>query len=101
MVVNMIAALALLPVAGLALLILIPTGVLFYFLNKIIFGFFIAIAVLLFLAVVLFVSSIFLTYKMTAWTLFFREIAKVEKPETEKVVEKGPEKEITAAAEKA
>ena len=101
MVVNMIAALALLPVAGLALLILIPTGVLFYFLNKIIFGFFIAIAVLLFLAVVLFVYSIFLTYKMTAWTLFFREIAKVEKPETEKVVEKGPEKEITAAAEKA
>ena len=101
LIVSIIAGLVLLPVAGLALLILIPTGILFYYLNKIVFGIFLVFAVLLFLLVVLFVSSVFLTYKMTAWALFFREIAKVEKPQIEKVHETEKQEEIAAAAEKA
>jgi len=99
--VNMAAGVALLPVFGIALLILVPSGILFYSLSKIIFGIFLAFAILLALAVLLFVSSIFLTYKTTAWTLFFREIAKAEIPEAEKVSEEEPEKEIAAAPEKA
>lgn len=100
-VVNIAAGIVFLPVAGLALLVLVPTGILFYFLNKIVFGIFVFFAVALFLLAVLFVSSIFLTYKTTAWTLFFREIAKVESEEVAKVAAEEPEKEIAAAAEKA
>jgi len=81
-VVSLAAGLVLLPVAGLALLILIPSGIAFFYLNKIAFGIFLAFATLLFLAAVLFVSSIFQAWKMTAWTLYFREIAKTEKPAT-------------------
>lgn len=101
LVMNIIAGMVLLPVAGIALLILIPTGALFYYLNKIIFGIFLAFAILIFLLIILFVSSIFLTYKTTAWTLFFREIAKVETPEAEKATEKEIEKQIAATPEKA
>jgi len=101
LVVNLAAGIALLPVAGIALLILVPTGILFYYMSKIIFGIFLFFAVLLFLLVILFVSSIFLTYKTTAWTLFFREIAKVEDEEAAKALEEEPDKEIAAAPEKA
>jgi len=101
LVVNIIAGMVLLPVAGLALLILVPTGALFYYLNKIIFGIFLAFAILLFLLFILFISSIFLTYKTTAWILFFREIAEIEPEEAAKVPEVEPEKEISAAPEKA
>lgn len=101
MVVNLAAMLILFPVAAMALFILVPTGVLFYFLNKVVFGIFLAVAILLFILTILLISSIFLTYKTTAWTLFFREIAKVEKPEAEKVAEVEKEEKIAAAAEKA
>lgn len=101
LIVSMIAGLVLLPVAGIALLILVPAGILFYYLNKIVFGFFLAVAILLFLALVLLVSSIFLTYKITAWTLFFREIAQLKAEETEKVTEGEKQEEIAAAPEKA
>ncbi len=94
--VSLVAGLVLLPVAGIALVILIPTGIAFYYLSKIAFVIFLVFAILLFLAVVLFVSSIFQAYKMTAWTLFFREIAKVEKPETVEVAETETEKSIAA-----
>lgn len=71
----------LIPVIGVSLLILVPAGFVFFNLGKVIFGFFLAIAILLFLAVLLLVSSIFRTFETTAWTLFFHEIAKVEKAE--------------------
>jgi len=99
--VSLAAGIVLIPVAGIALVILVPAGFLFYYLNKIIFAVFLAFAIILFLAVILFVASIFQAYKTTAWTLFFREIAKVEKPETEKVPEEELEKEIVATPEKA
>ncbi len=99
--VNIIAGIVLLPVFGIALLVLVPTGILFWSLSKIAFGIFLICAILLALNVLLFVSSIFLTYKTTAWTLFFREIAKVEKPEAEKIPETEKQEEIAAAAEKA
>jgi len=100
MVVSLAAGIVLLPVAGIALVILVPAGAVFYYLSKIAFAFFLAIAILLFLAAILFVSAIFQTYKTTAWTLFFREIAKVEKPEPEAVAEPELEKPIAAAPEK-
>lgn len=99
--VNIAAGIVLLPVLGVALLILVPSGMLFYHLNKVVFGIFLFFAILLFVAFALFVSSIFLTYKTTAWTLFFREIAKVESEEAAKVLEEESEKEIAAAPEKA
>lgn len=99
--VNILAGIALLPIFGIALLILIPTGIIFWSLSKFVFGFFLAFAILLAIAFLLFISSIFLTYKTTAWTLFFREIAKVESEEAEKVPETEPEKEIAAVGEKA
>lgn len=95
--VHIAAGIVLLPMIGTALLILVPAGALFYFMSKIVFGLYFVFAVLLFLAFALIVSSIFLTYKMTAWTLFFREIAKAEIPEAEKVFEEKSEKEIAAA----
>lgn len=96
-VVSIVAGIVLLPIAGLALLILVPSGIAFYYLNKIAFGIFIVFAVLLFLAAILLVSSIFRTYAIAAWTLFFREIAKVEKPETaEAVAEEELEKNVAA-----
>jgi hypothetical protein len=99
--VSIVAGVILLPVALIMAIILIPAGTLFYFLNKIAFAIFLIIAVLLFLIAVLFVSSVFAAYKTTAWTLFFREIAKVESEEALKVSEEEPEKEIVAAPEKA
>ncbi len=99
--VNIAAGIILLPVLGVALLVLVPSGMLFYYLSKIVFGIFLVFAILLFVAFALFISSIFLTYKTTAWTLFFREIAKVESEEAAKIIEEESEKEIAAAAEKA
>jgi len=101
MVINLAAMIIFFPVAAIALFILVPAGVLFYYLNKIVFGIFLAIAILLFVLTILLVSSIFLTYKTTAWTLFFREIAKVENEEAEKVAEKETGKQIAATPEKA
>lgn len=98
--VGLATAIVLIPVAGIAALILVPAGILFYYLNKIVFGVFLALAIILFLAAILFISSIFQAYRMTAWTLFFREIAKVEKPETEAAVEKEIEEVIAATPEK-
>ncbi|MFA6193801.1 MAG: hypothetical protein WC726_03000 [Parcubacteria group bacterium] len=98
--VSLAASIVLLPVAGIALVILIPTGIAFYYLSKIAFAIFLGCAILLFLAAILFVSAIFQTYKQTAWTLFFQEIAKVEKPETETVAEADLEKPIVATPEK-
>jgi len=99
--VSIVAGIILLPVAGIALVILIPTGVAFYYLSKIAFAIFLGFAILLFLAAILFVSAIFQTYKTAAWTLFFQEIAKVEKPEPEAAVElEGLEKPIAATPEK-
>lgn len=98
--VNIAAGLVLLPIIGIAFFILFPTGVIFYYMSKIAFGIFLVFAVLFFLAFILFVSSIFLTYKITAWTLFFREIAKVESEKTAKVPETQTEKEIATVVEK-
>ncbi|MDD3487005.1 MAG: hypothetical protein PHF35_01330 [Candidatus Moranbacteria bacterium] len=98
--VSAAAFLVFLPVAGISLLILFPAGLLFYYLNKIAFGAYVALAALLFLGLILFLSSIFQTYKTAAWTLFFQEIAKVEKPETAEAAEE-TEKSIAAAPEKA
>jgi hypothetical protein len=83
------------------LLILVSTGIIFYGLGKIVFGIFLGLAIFLALAILFFISSVFLTYKTTAWTLFFYEIASIKTSETEKVSEEKPEKEIAAAAEKA
>lgn len=98
--VSIVAGIVLLPVAGIALVILIPTGIAFYYLSKIAFAIFLGVAILIFLAAILFVSSIFQTYKTAAWTLFFQEIAKVEKPETEKVAETELEESLAATPEK-
>jgi hypothetical protein len=95
--VSIAAGIVLLPVAGIALLILVPSGIAFYFLSKIVFAVFLVFAISLFLAAILFVSAIFQSYKTAAWTLFFREIAKVEKPELEKVAEEELDKSIEAA----
>jgi hypothetical protein len=86
--VGIVASLVLIPVAGITVLILVPAGIAFYYLNKVVFGIYLAIAVLLFLAAILLISSIFQAYRTTAWTLFFRKIAKVEKPETIPAAEK-------------
>jgi hypothetical protein len=98
--VSIVAGIVLLPVAGIALVILIPAGVAFYYLSKIAFAMFLGCAILIFLAAILFVSAIFQTYKTAAWTLFFQEIAKVEKPETEKVAETELEKSLAVTPEK-
>lgn len=87
-----------LPLIVLALAIGAPTGILLYSLSKLAFGVFIAIAILVSLAVVLFLASVFISWKKTAWTLFFQEIAKSAEPEVaEKVAEKETEKQIAAA----
>jgi hypothetical protein len=101
MAVNMVAGLAMLPVFGIALLVLVPSGILFYYMSKIAFGLFLFFAILLFLAAVLAISSIFLAYKTTAWTLFFREIAKADEPETENVPAEEKTENIAAEPEKA
>lgn len=100
MAVSLAAGIVLLPVAGIALVILVPAGAVFYYLSKIAFAIFLGCAILLFLAVILFVSAIFQTYKTAAWTLFFQEIAKVEKSETEKVAETELEESLAATPEK-
>jgi len=100
MAVSLAAGIVLLPVAGIALVILVPAGAIFYYLSKIAFAIFLGLAILLFLAAILFVSAIFQTYKSTAWTLFFQEIAKVEKPEAETVAEAELGKPIVATPEK-
>ena len=98
--VSIVAGIVLLPVAGIALVILIPTGIAFFYLSKIVFAIFLGFAILFFLAAILFVSSIFQTYKTAAWTLFFQEIAKVEKPEAEKIAETELEESLAATPEK-
>jgi len=99
--VGLAAAIILLPVAGIALLILVPTGIAFYYLSKIAFIIFLGFAIIFFLTVILFVSSIFQSFRMTAWVLFFREIAKVEKPKAEKIAEEELKKSIAITPEKA
>jgi hypothetical protein len=99
--VNMIVGIIFLFIFIITLLILVPTGIIFYGLGKIVFGIFLGLAIFLALAILFFISSVFLTYKTTAWTLFFYEIASIKTSETEKVSEEKPEKEIAAAAEKA
>jgi len=79
---------------------LIPAGAAFYYLSKIAFAIFLGCAILIFLTAILFVSAIFQAYKTAAWTLFFQEIAKVEKPETEKVAEAELEESLAATPEK-
>jgi hypothetical protein len=101
MALTMLSMFILIPVVIIAFIIFVPAGLLFHGLSSIAFGIFLVFAILLFLALILFVSSIFQTYKITAWTLFFHEIAKVETPEAEKVVEEEIEKEIVATPEKA
>jgi len=87
-----------LPFIVLALAIGAPTGLLLYSLNKIVFGVFIGIAILVALVAVLSLASVFIAWKKTAWTLFFQEIAKVAKPEAaETAIEKETEKQIAAA----
>jgi hypothetical protein len=98
--VSIVAGIVLLPVAGIALVILIPAGAAFYYLSKIAFAIFLGCAILIFLTAILFVSAIFQAYKTAAWTLFFQEIAKVEKPETEKVAEAELEESLAATPEK-
>lgn len=98
--VSLIAGFILLPVAGIALVVLAPSGIAFYYISKIAFAVFLGCAILLFLAAILFVSSIFQTYKTAAWTLFFQEIAKVEKPEAEKAAETELEESLAATPEK-
>jgi hypothetical protein len=83
-------------VAGITLIILVPAGIVFYYLSKIAFAIFIAFAIILFLVVIFFIKAIFQTYSTAAWTLFFQEIAKVEKPEAETVAEPELEKPIAA-----
>lgn len=102
--VSIAAAIILLPVAGIALVILIPTGIAFFYLSKIAFAVFLGFAILLFLAAILLVSAIFQAYKTAAWTLFFQKIAKVEKPEAIEAAEPAStelKKEIAATPEKA
>jgi hypothetical protein len=101
MALTMLSMFILIPVVIIALIIFVPAGILFHSLNAIAFGVFLFSAILLFLALILFVSSIFQTYRITAWTLFFREIAKVEDPQAEKVSEAQPGEEIAVAPEKA
>lgn len=92
--VGLAAGIILLPVAAVSLAILVPAGIIFFYLNKIVFAVFLTFAILMFLAVILFAASIFQAYKTTAWTLFFQEIARVEKPEPEKAAEEAIEKSI-------
>jgi len=100
--VNMIVGIIFLFIFIITLLILVPTGIIFYGLGKIVFGIFLGLAILLALAILFFISSVFLAYKTTAWTLFFYEIASIKAGEAEKVSEEEKsEKEIAAAAEKA
>ncbi|MFA5926067.1 MAG: hypothetical protein WC831_03970, partial [Parcubacteria group bacterium] len=93
--ISVAAGIILLPAALLTAVVLIPTGTLLFFLNKIIFTIFLVFAILFFLLVLLLVSSVFAAYKTTAWTLFFREIAKTESKEAEKVPEAELVKEIS------
>lgn len=100
LVVDIILGIIMLPVIGATFLILFPAGFLFYSLNKIIFGVYLVLAILLAAIVILFFSAIFNTFKTTAWTLFFRDLAKI-KEEPEKIAEEEIKKEIAAAPEKA
>jgi hypothetical protein len=101
MAVSMLSMLVIVPVVVIALIVFVPAGVLFYSLNAVAFSIFLFFAILLFLVLLLFVSSVFQTYRITVWTLFFREIAKVEVPEAEKEMENEKQEEILAAPEKA
>lgn len=97
-VVGIIAGFCFLTIIGISLLVLVPSGILFHALGSFAFAAFLAVAIPLFLVLLLFVSSIFLTYKTTAWTLFFQEIAGAKtEEETEKAADKEPEKGIAAA----
>jgi len=100
--VNMIASIVFLFISIITFLVLAPSGILFYNLNKIVFGIFMSLAVLLTLVILFSISSLLLAYKTTAWTLFFYEIASTKTGEVEKVSEEEKsEKGIAAATEKA
>ncbi len=99
--ISIVAGLIVLPIIGMILLVLVPAGFLFYYLSKIVFAVYIVFAIIFFLAASLSLSSIFLTYKKTAWTLFFQEIAKIKDEEELKALEKKPGEGIAIAPEKA
>jgi hypothetical protein len=96
LVVDILLGIIMLPIAGITLVILVPAGFLFYALNKIVFGFYLAFAIMAALAILLFFAAIFNAFKTTAWTLFFKELAKPKKEETEPVSEKETPEEIAA-----
>jgi hypothetical protein len=98
--VSTVAIIILFLVAGISLVILVPVGFVFFYLSKIAFAVFLGLAILLFLTAILFVSTVFQTFKTAAWTLFFQEIAKVENPEPEKVAETELKEAIAATPEK-
>jgi len=93
---TILAGIILVTVAGIALIVLVPAGIVFYYLGTIPFAIFLGFAILLFLAAILFVSSVFQAYQTAAWTLFFRELAKVEKPEIAETIEEKIEKPVAA-----
>lgn len=95
-VVSIIFGIIMLPVIGLLLLVLVPAGILFYALNKIVFGIYLVFAILGAVAVILFFSAIYNAFKTTAWTLFFKEIAEIKKEEPDPVTEKEIAKDIAA-----
>lgn len=101
LVVDIIFGIIMLPVAGIMLVVLIPAGILFYSLNKIFFGIYLALALFGAIVIILFFSAIFAVFKTTAWTLFFKEIAEIKKEEAEKVAEEEKIQEISAIGEKA
>jgi hypothetical protein len=101
LVVSIIFGIVMLPVIGIILLILVPAGILFYALSKVVFAIYLVFAILGAGAVILFFSAILNAFKTTAWTLFFKEIAKIKKEEAEPIAEKELVKDIAATPEKA
>lgn len=97
LVVDIILGLAMLPVIGIAFLILFPAGVLFWTINKIAFGIYAALAILAALVVLLFFGAVFAAFKTSSWTLFFKELAEVKKEEAEKITEEEKNQDIAAA----
>ncbi len=92
--VSIVGALVMLPVVGVAFVLLAPAGMLFYFLNKMLFGLYMVFAILLFALIILFASSIFVTLTATAKVLFFKEIAQIKTEEEVKEAEKNLEEGV-------
>ena len=98
--VDVLLGIVMLPVIGIVLLVLVPAGFLFYAMSKIIFVIYLVFAIIGAAAIIFFFSAIFNTFKTTAWTLFFREIAEVKKEKTETVPEEEKIPEISVIGEK-